>query len=142
MPILGRDFIQNNLTTKDTKNTKAKRRFLERIHKSYSDFSLKNVKETRLGGKAVEGHRSPRRFALTQAITFRASVLDCASPLALWSGQSNVRPCRMMRYVFCRNALILPFRGGWIFCGLQKKRQSRDGDCRWVNQKIISGADP
>jgi hypothetical protein len=40
-----------------------------------------------------------------QAITFRASVLDCASPLALWSGQSNVRPCRMMRYVFCRNAL-------------------------------------
>jgi hypothetical protein len=27
MPILGRDFIQNNLTTKDTKYTKAKRRF-------------------------------------------------------------------------------------------------------------------
>jgi hypothetical protein len=58
-----------------------------------------------LGGKAVEGHRSPRRFALTQAIVLRASVLDCASPLALWSGPSNTRPCRMMRYFFCRNAL-------------------------------------
>jgi hypothetical protein len=44
-------------------------------------------------GKAVEGHRSPRRFTFTQAIALRASVLDCASPLALWSGPSNVRPC-------------------------------------------------
>ena len=56
-------------------------------------------------GKAVVDHRSPGRFALTQAIALRASVLDCARPLALWSGPSNVRPCRMMRYVFYRNAL-------------------------------------
>jgi hypothetical protein len=66
---------------------------LERRHKSYRDFFLKAVEETCLWEKAVEGHRSPRRFAFTQAIAIRVSVLDCASPLALWSGPSNERPC-------------------------------------------------
>ena len=40
-------------------------------------------------------------------MALRASVLDCASPLALWSKQSNGYPCRVMRYVFWRNALGL-----------------------------------
>jgi len=40
-------------------------------------------------------------------MAIRASVLDCASPLALWSGQSNDTPVRMKRYVFYRNALKL-----------------------------------
>jgi hypothetical protein len=33
--------------------------------------------------KAVEGYRSPRRFAHAGTGVLRASVLDCASPLAL-----------------------------------------------------------
>ena len=36
-------------------------------------------------GKAAEGRRSPRRFAHMEAAVIRASVLDCASPLALCS---------------------------------------------------------
>jgi hypothetical protein len=46
-----------------------------------------------LARKAAEGRRSPRRFAPTKAIVIRASVLDCANPLALWSGYRSVRPC-------------------------------------------------
>ena len=34
--------------------------------------------------RAVEGYRSPRRFAHAGTIVIRASVLDCASPLALF----------------------------------------------------------
>jgi hypothetical protein len=30
-------------------------------------------------------------------MVIRASVLDCASPLALWSGQSNVRVFDVVR---------------------------------------------
>ena len=34
--------------------------------------------------KAVEGHRSPRRSAQEKITVIRASVLECASPLALF----------------------------------------------------------
>jgi hypothetical protein len=39
-------------------------------------------------GKAVEGHRSPRRFAFTSAMTLRASSLNCARPEC-----AGTRPC-------------------------------------------------
>jgi hypothetical protein len=42
--------------------------------------------------KVVEDRRRSRRFAFTNAINNRASVLDSASPLALWSGPSKGRP--------------------------------------------------
>jgi len=80
--------------------------FLEDCHKSYGDFVFgKMLRETRSGEKAVEGHRSPRRFAFTIAMAIRASVLDCASPLALWSGPSNVRLRPHEALCFFRNAL-------------------------------------
>ena len=41
-----------------------------------------------LTGKAAEGHRSPRRFAPPVATGERASVLECASPLALSHGRT------------------------------------------------------
>jgi hypothetical protein len=34
--------------------------------------------------KAVEGHRSPRRWRVADAHRTAQSVLECASPLALW----------------------------------------------------------
>jgi hypothetical protein len=43
------------------------------------------------GAKAVEGHRSPGRFASQNAAPLRDSVLDCASPLALSNGVAKVR---------------------------------------------------
>lgn len=34
--------------------------------------------------KAVEGYRTPRRFAKGRGLGICRQVLDCASPLALW----------------------------------------------------------
>ena len=34
--------------------------------------------------KAVEGHRSPKRWRVTNDERTLRSVLECASPLALW----------------------------------------------------------
>jgi prepilin-type N-terminal cleavage/methylation domain-containing protein len=78
---------------------------LERCHQSYRDFFLKDVEETRLWGKAVAGHRSPRRFALTQAKAIRASVLDWPALWRFGPGQATCARVRMKRHVFCRNAL-------------------------------------
>ena len=36
-----------------------------------------------VSGKAAEGRRTPRRFAHMGDVLIRASVLDCARPLAL-----------------------------------------------------------
>ncbi len=41
------------------------------------------VRVCRLGPKAVEGYRSPRRFAIAGAVGKSARFLECASPLAL-----------------------------------------------------------
>jgi hypothetical protein len=52
-------------------------------------------------------------------MVIRASVLDCASPLALWPGQATCAHVRMKRHVFCGNALAgqIQFKnnGGWPF---------------------------
>jgi len=50
-------------------------------------------------GKAVEGHRSPKREAFTDGSRTARSVLECASPLALWwvaprSGATRPRSAR------------------------------------------------
>jgi len=37
-------------------------------------------------GKAVEGHRTPKRLRDTEGHRTARSVLECASPLALWAG--------------------------------------------------------
>jgi hypothetical protein len=47
--------------------------------------------------KAPEGRRTPRRFAFQGACDMRASVLECASPLALWpeaflANQTDIYP--------------------------------------------------
>jgi len=39
----------------------------------------------RCGMKAVEGHRSPRRWRVGRWLPNARSVLECASPLALWA---------------------------------------------------------
>jgi hypothetical protein len=39
-----------------------------------------------VAGKAAEGWRSPRREAFTDDTRTARSVLECASPLALWEG--------------------------------------------------------
>jgi hypothetical protein len=37
-------------------------------------------------GRAVEGHRTPRRWRVDRYPPNARSVLECASPLALWAG--------------------------------------------------------
>ena len=41
-----------------------------------------------IGGKAAEGRRSPRRWRVGRAARMARSVLECASPLALWDGRT------------------------------------------------------
>ena len=49
-------------------------------------------------GKAVEGHRSPRRCrVIGSPFLKRVSVLDCASPLALCSRRASSR--RLLRFM-------------------------------------------
>jgi hypothetical protein len=43
-----------------------------------------------LRGKAVEGHRSPRRWRIQADTRISRSVLECASPVALWAGGAAV----------------------------------------------------
>ena len=40
---------------------------------------------SRAPGKAVEGHRSPRRWRVHGDARLARSVLECASPMALWA---------------------------------------------------------
>jgi len=48
--------------------------------------STKMPRRRRCGGKAAEGRRSPRRWRVDRGFPQARSVLDCASPLALWPG--------------------------------------------------------
>jgi len=41
-----------------------------------------------IGGKAAEGRYSPRRWRVGRAARMARSVLECASPLALWDGRT------------------------------------------------------
>ena len=54
-------------------------------------FQGRFVKGRSHATKAVEGYRSPRRFASEVASERPARVLDCASPLALWPRVPNGR---------------------------------------------------
>jgi hypothetical protein len=50
-----------------------------------------------VAGKAAEGRRSPRREAFTGDLRIARSVLECASPLALWKGEIFLRSRRGWR---------------------------------------------
>ena len=51
-------------------------------------------------GKAVEDTRTPRRYRAFRSSVQRVSVLDCASPLALWNDRSISGPLATLSQSF------------------------------------------
>ena len=68
----------------------------------------------------MEGHRTPRRSANFEGCLKRASVLECASPLALWL-PPNAKPDKLFEIILsCRTGTM---GTGWK-CGLTARRKT------------------
>ena len=77
------------------------------------------------GGKAPEGWSTPRRFALTMPVDFRASVLECGGPPPLWPYGDNFARCgRWSRFQRAKAASLV-----------SSKRNFSVGDSTWPSQK-------
>jgi hypothetical protein len=73
-------------------------------------------------GTAVEGYRSPGREALTHDLRIARSVLDCASPLALWTG-TRTWPAASNKLSLARG--LSQTRSAWTGGGAGKFRRDR-----------------